>query len=196
MNIACLITRQAPLGEGGATGSCFYNQDIDSWVVPCISKVAVIRNTGGAIDKMELVCEGGCSKGSCKIENAMYSTTPVDEIELHHHGINKQQGSKYVKFTERCVCKDDGGNMHEEVGEPPVCCRVVLDHYCTETKMEGQFPITLLATIKTVMRCERVDDKKCYNCKCQLHRLPGKEELVNEDGEFTGTKEIVVCKCL
>jgi len=46
------------------------------------------------------------------------------------------------------------------------------------------------------MRCERVDDEKCYNCKCRLYRLSGKEELVNENGEFIGTKEIVVCKCI
>jgi len=40
-------------------------------------------------------------------------------------------------------CKAESGAVYEEVGEPPVYCRIVLDNYCTQTKMEGQFPITL-----------------------------------------------------
>ena len=162
--------------------------------MPCISKVVVIRNTGGGVIDMVLLCEGGCADGSCMIVNDMKSAAPVSDAELGQQGIVKQPGKVYVKYTERCACMDDRGTEHEEVGEPPLCCRIVLHQYCEELKTPGFATVLLL--VKKVMACERVDAKECKDCTCRLHRLPGKEELVDGSGEFIGTKEIVVCKCL
>ncbi len=77
--------------------------------MPCISKVAVIRNTRSGVIDMVLLCEGGCSDGSCMIVNDMKSAAPVSDAELGQQGIVKQPGKVYVKYTERCACMDDRG---------------------------------------------------------------------------------------
>ena len=162
----------------------------------CKGRVVIFRDTGGGIEKMELVCEGTCGKGKCtKIQS---KEVDLNEEELKRHGIKPDNNPKYkfVEVAEKCECIDvehyamKGEESHED------CCHI-------ELVTIGQIEIQptpgwprMFFVHKKYIRCRRDQSTDCTNCICDRVPQGEPQRRIGEDGEFAGTSESVICKCM
>lgn len=169
--------------------------------MPCESRVVIGRDRQGAITRIDLVCDGACSGGRCRKVEADERAATDDELE--HYCITRREGYRYRTFVERCACIDDTGHSRPPAaGELERCCQVALRRFVETPPPEKPSPgmtfaLTFSFIVKTTIICEHREGADCAQCTCERFRVPNSiHEVVDENGEVTGTAESVICRCL
>lgn len=169
--------------------------------MPCESRVVIFRDKQGRITRTELVCDGVCSGGRC--QKVQVDDRPATDEELERHGITKREGYRYRTFVEKCACRDGEGHVRPPAaGELERCCQITLRHFSEGPVPEKPAPgelyvLSYYFVVKTLIACEKRDGADCAQCTCERFRVRDSvHEVVDENGEVTGTAESVICRCL
>lgn len=162
--------------------------------MPCESRVVILRDKQGRIKNIELVCEGVCTGGRCR--KMLTDGRDATEAELQRYGIPRREGCTYVVNVQKCACRDQAGNVREERDEVQRCCQIVIKEFTEWTITENPMMSSYMI-VKRIIECEKRAEGECAECRCERFKVKDSvHEVVDENGEVTGTAESVICRCL